>query len=89
MAHDLDSSGSVEKLWHIIMTSHDRTKAAFAEEEWHTVRMMNLFKQMNIDVVDEVANLLYGYLKGEIGACGNDVMYTRVTQLVRRELKLC
>ena len=89
LSHNLDRQGSIEKLWHVIMTKQGKAKATLDEEVWQTVLMMNVFKQMSLEVIDDLTILLHGYLKGNIRACGDDIMHTRVIKRVRQELKLC
>ena len=56
LAQGLERQGSIEKLWHVIMTKQSMTKVALEYREWHTVRLVNLAKQLSVGIMGEIAD---------------------------------
>jgi hypothetical protein len=87
LANGLDRQGSVEKLWHIMITKRGWATVALEARERQTVRLMNLAKQLRVSTIDEIAGLLWVYLKdGTKGDC-IDSMYAHVVERIRGELQ--
>ena len=87
LAHDLDRQGSIEKLWHVIMTKQSRTKVALEYREWHTVRLMNLAKQLSIDTMDHIASLLWAYLTEGTRDGRLEGMYAKMMDRIKSEVQ--
>lgn len=86
LAHDLDRQGSIEKLWHVLMTKHSTTKVALENREWHTVRLMNLAKQLSVGTMSEVADLLWAYLTEGTKDGRLEGVYAKVMERIKTEV---
>jgi hypothetical protein len=87
LAHDLDRQGSIEKLWHVLMTKHSTTKVALENREWHTVRLMNLAKQLSVGTMSEVADLLWAYLTEGTKDGRLEGMYAKMMERIKTEVQ--
>jgi hypothetical protein len=87
LAHDLDRQGSIEKLWHVLMTKHSTTKVALENREWHTVRLMNLAKQLSVGTMSEVADLLWAYLTEGTKDERLEGMYAKMMERIKTEVQ--
>jgi hypothetical protein len=87
LAHDLDRQGSIEKLWHVIMTKQSTTKVALEYREWHTVRLMNLAKQLSVDTVNAIADLLWAYLTEGTKDGRLEGIYAKMMEGVKSEVQ--
>jgi hypothetical protein len=87
LAHDLDRQGSIEKLWHVIMTKHSTTKVALEYREWHTVRLMNLAKQLSVGTMNEIAVLLWAYLTEGTKDGRLEGMYAKMMERIKSEVQ--
>jgi hypothetical protein len=86
LAHDLERQGSIEKLWHVIVTKESTTKVALEYREWHTVRLMNLAKQLSVGTMNEIGDLLWAYLVEGTKDGRLEGMYARVMERIKSEV---
>lgn len=63
--HDLEHRGSIVMLWNVLLK--DEKGIAIDDQAWPVIRMMSVAKQMSLDLVDEVADLLMFRLANEPG----------------------
>ena len=88
IAHGVDRQGSIEKLWHIIMTKKSKAKVALEAREWQTVRLMNMAKQLRVDTINDIANLLWAYLRHGTREGRLESMYANVVQRIKGDLQM-
>ena len=87
LAHDLDRQGSIEKLWHVIVTKESTTKVALEYREWHTVRLMNLAKQLSVSTMSDIADLLWAYLTEGTRDGRLEGMYAKMMERIKSEVQ--
>jgi hypothetical protein len=65
IAHGLDTDGSFEKTWSVLMTEREEPDVRLHTRAWGVVEMVNAIKHMKGSTVDGLSELLLGYLLHE------------------------
>jgi hypothetical protein len=64
LKHRLDCVGSTIMLWEILLKNKDGV--GVDGRTWRVVRFMNVVKSWDMDLLDSLARLLYGYLSNSL-----------------------